>query len=102
MQTEINNTMPISKEEYFQLQEYWDYQRKVEYNRELAYEKTLQVFREHEIEDVFSIIWSAIEPSRYVDPPKNYVPEDPTYRLDGEDIEQWRAIPYRFVPKEDA
>ena len=93
--------MPITEKEYFQLKEYWDYQRKVEYNRELTYEKMSLVWALHEVDIMFDTVWNAVSPKMYLDPPSNYVPENPTLRLDGEDIEKWRAIPHRFIPKEE-
>ena len=94
-------TMPITEKEYFHLQEYWDYQRKVEYNRELCLAKVKQLWAEHEVEEIFPVVWSRVSTNTYIDPPKNYVPEDKSLRFEGEDIEKWRSIPWRFIPADD-
>jgi len=94
-------TMPITEKEYFHLQEYWDYQRKVEYNRELCLAKVKQLWAEHEVEEIFPVVWSRVSTNTYIDPPKNYVPEDKSLRFEGEDIEKWRSIPFRFIPADD-
>ena len=94
-------TMPITEKEYFHLQEYWDYQRKVEYNRELCLAKVKQLWAEHEVEEIFPVVWSRVSTDAYLDPPKNYVPEDKSLRFEGEDIEKWRSIPWRFIPADD-
>lgn len=94
--------MPITEKEYFDLQEYWDYQRKVEYNKELAYDRTSKLFHAHEMTEVFPTIWSQVDPKIYMDPPSNYVPEEESLRLVGEDIEKWRAIPHRFSPLDES
>ena len=94
-------TMPISEKEYFDLQEYWDYQRKVEYNREMCLAKVKQLWAEHEVDEIFPVVWNKVSTDAYIDPPSNYVPEDKNLRLQGEDIEKWRAIPFRFIPADD-
>ena len=94
-------TMPISEKEYFELQEYWDYQRKVEYNRELTLSKVKQLWAEHEVDEIFPVVWNKVSTEAYIDPPSNYVPEEESLRFEGEDIEQWRKIPWRFIPKEE-
>ena len=91
----------ITEKEYFDLQEYYDYQRKVEYNKELAYDKVCKFFQDHEVDEVFPTVWSQVDPKIYRDPPTNYVPEDKSLRLDGEDIEKWRKVPWRFTPNEE-
>jgi hypothetical protein len=93
--------MPISEKEYFDLREYWDYQRKVEYNRELAYNKVSHVWQPHEVDQIFPTIWSNVNSKLYLDPPSNYVPEDKNYRLQGDDIDKWRAVPNRFGSMDD-
>jgi len=93
--------MPISEKEYFELQEYWDYQRKVEYNRELTLSKVKQLWAEHEVDEIFPVVWNKVSTDVYMDPPTNYVPEDENLRLEGEDIENWRKIPWRFTSEDD-
>lgn len=94
-------TMPISEKDYFELQPYYDYQRKVEYNRELTLSKVKQLWAEHEWDEIFPVVWNKVSTEAYIDPPSNYVPEEESLRFEGEDIEQWRKIPWRFIPKEE-
>jgi hypothetical protein len=91
----------ISEQEYFKLQEYYDYQRKVEYNRELTMAKIKQLWNEHEWEEIFEVVWSKVSTENYIDPPSNYVPENESLRFENENIEKWRSIPWRFIPKDE-
>ena len=91
----------ITEQEYFELQEYYDYQRKIEYNKELVMSKVKQLWAEHEWAEIFDVLWNQVSTQNYIDPPSNYVPEEQSLRFEGEDIEKWREIPWRFIPKDD-
>ena len=60
-------TMPITEKEYFNLQEYWDYQRKVEYNRELCLAKVKQLWAEHEVDEIFPVVWNKVSTDAYLE-----------------------------------
>ena len=84
-------TMPITKESYKDLKEYWDYQRKVQYNRETVFRMAEQ-FENRVYSDLGSVdlntikdqLWVRVKTDDYEDPPKNWVPEDPTLRFEWE------------------
>jgi hypothetical protein len=79
----------ISLNQYNDLKEYWDYQRKIEYNREkcqLACESVIVVQDDLSMDssDFFEMMWSKMTQEDYEDPPKNWVPKNPDYRIEGE------------------
>jgi len=80
--------MTIQPKDYNSKKEYWDYQRKVEYNREqvnMMSEKfegrvysDLGMLNTDEIKNK---LWNKIDPAEYEDPPKDWVPKDPKFKL---------------------
>ena len=83
--------MPITKESYKDLKEYWDYQRKVQYNKETVHRMAEQfenrVYNDFGSVDLNTIkeqLWVRVKPDDYEDPPKNWVPEDPSMRFEWE------------------
>ena len=84
-----DNQSMISLNQYQDLKEYWDFQRKIEYNREkcqLACESVIVVQDDLPMDssDFFEMIWSKMDQEDYEDPPKNWVPKNPDYRIEGE------------------
>lgn len=84
-----DNQSMISLNQYNDLKEYWDYQRKIEYNREkcqLACESVIVVQDDLSMDssDFFEMMWSKMTQEDYEDPPKNWVPKNPDYRIEGE------------------
>jgi len=84
--------MAIQQKEYVSQQEYWDYQRKVQYNKEQIYTiankfqgRTYNDFGPVHIDEVKRMLWDKLTPEEYEDPPQDWVPEDPKYRLWNED-----------------
>ena len=84
--------MAIQPKEYNALKEYWDYQRKVQYNKEQIFAmakrfegRTYNDFGPVHIDEVKTMLWNKIQPQEYEDPPEDWVPEDPKYRLWHED-----------------
>ena len=80
--------MAISETSYNNLKEYWDYQRKVQYNKEqlsaIAEKFEGRVYNDFgmvHIDDVKTKLWDKIPPSEYEDPPKDWIPKDPKFRL---------------------
>ena len=79
----------ISKKEYEELKPYYDYQRKVAYNKEKIYEMP------HKFNAVCLILSAVnpmltlstpiyrIPPEEYEEPPKDWVPKDEKYRIEG-------------------
>ena len=84
--------MAIQQKEYISQQEYWDYQRKVQYNKEQIFAmakrfegRTYNDFGPVHIDEVKEMLWNKIQPHEYEEPPSDWVPEDPKYRLWSED-----------------
>ena len=84
--------MAITQKDYNNLKEYWDYQRKIEYNKEQIYTiankfqgRTYNDFGPVHIDEVKEMLWNKIQPEEYEEPPQDWVPEDPKYRLWSED-----------------
>ena len=85
----------ISRTEYEDKKPYYDFQRKKEYQRDwiramyrqandlgkmIAYDEDDVV-----IEDMFTIL----EEEHYMVPPSNYVPDNPKWRIEGENYDAW-------------
>ena len=84
--------MAIQQKEYVSQQEYWDYQRKVQYNKEQIFAmakrfegRTYNDFGPVHIDEVKQMLWDKLTPEEYEEPPQDWVPEDPKYRLWNED-----------------
>ena len=80
--------MTIQPKEYNDLKEYWDYQRKIQYNKEQIYAmaerfegRTYNDFGPVHIDEVKAMLWDRIKPDEYEDPPEDWVPQDPKYKL---------------------
>jgi len=80
--------MAVSEKEYNELKEYWDFQRKKEYNKEKIFEmadkfqgRIFNDFGSVPIEDIKQTLWTKIPMEEYEEPPKDWVPQDPNYRL---------------------
>tara|TARA_B100002019_G_scaffold273257_1_gene269185 strand:- start:314 stop:544 length:231 start_codon:yes stop_codon:yes gene_type:complete len=75
----------ISLEEYQNLKEYYDFQRKKEYNREQL-EDAIEEVKKRTGLTILSVdeIWSRLEEKDYQEPPNNWVPRDPKWRIQGE------------------
>ena len=84
----LNNSM-ISKEEYLDKKAYYDYQRKVEWNREKCMKicEDLKVLGDDEVIDsstIFDIMWHKIPTEEFEEPPRDWVPKDSKWRIEGE------------------
>jgi hypothetical protein len=80
--------MAIPEKEYIELKEYWDFQRKKEYNKEKVIKmcesfggRLYDQFGQVPLQDIKDTIWTKIPQSEYEEPPKNWIPENPKYRL---------------------
>ncbi len=82
----VGSLMPIPIDDYNNLKEYYDFQRKKEYNREQLrtaideLEKRLGMT----VYMSFDEIWSRIEEKDYQDAPKDWVPKEDKWRIQGE------------------
>ena len=95
--------MAIPEKEYYDLKEYWDFQRKKEYNREKVIKmcdsfggKLYDQFGQVPLQEIKDTIWTRIPQSEYEEPPSDWVPEDPKYRLWNE---EWPPKPQLEGPK---
>ena len=84
----LNNSM-ISKEEYLDKKAYYDYQRKVEWNREKCMKicEDLKVLDDDEVissSAIFDIMWHKIPTEEFEEPPRDWVPKDSKWRIEGE------------------
>ena len=80
--------MTIQPKEYNDLKEYWDYQRKIQYNKEQIFAmaerfegRAYNDFGPMDINQVKRHLWDRIKAEEYENPPEDWVPEDPKYRL---------------------
>ena len=94
--------MAIPQKEYKNQKEYWDYQRKVQYNKEQIFAmadrfegRVYNDFGMVHIDDMKNHLWNRIEPSEYEDPPKDWIPKDEKYRIEGEDVSTGRKVVLR-------
>ena len=74
----LNNLM-ISKEEYLDKKAYYDYQRKVEWD--------LKVLDDEEVissSAIFDIMWHKIPTEEFEEPPRDWVPKNSKWRIEGE------------------
>jgi hypothetical protein len=80
--------MSIQPKEYNDLKEYWDYQRKIQYNKEQIFAmanrfegRTYSDLGPVHIDQVKTMLWDKIQPEEYEEPPEDWVPQDPKFRL---------------------
>ena len=69
------------------MKEYWDYQRKVEYNREQLLDQLQNVHDDLDsdtIERMFDDIWNYQDPEDYDDPPREWIPKNKQFQIEGE------------------
>ena len=92
----------ISKKEYEELKPYYDYQRKVAYNKEKIYEmahkfdgRMFDTSGAVNPSDFGQHLWDRIPPEEYEEPPKDWVPKDEKYRIEGEGISIGRKVVLR-------
>lgn len=91
--------MPISKKDYEELKPYYDYQRKVAYNKEAVMNMAMNF--EGRIFDQFGPVslpefkthlWDKIRPEEYEEPPSDWVPEDKSWRIEGENYNEYKQF----------
>ena len=80
--------MAIQQDEYLKLKDYYDFQRKKEYNKEKVMKMCEQMggklydeYGQVPLQVVKDTIWTRIPQEEYEEPPKDWIPEDPNYRL---------------------
>tara|TARA_B100001057_G_C22092222_1_gene659972 strand:- start:86 stop:316 length:231 start_codon:yes stop_codon:yes gene_type:complete len=74
--------MMISPEDYERLKPYYDFQRKKEYNKEQLRFACSHIM-DDEPNEIFDLMWAQFEEKDYQEPPNNWVPKDPQWRIQG-------------------
>jgi len=91
----------ISSKSYLDLQPYWDYQRKLEYNKEQLFNYVERLIEESvefneefvtdsrdeihlDKDELFVQLWNQIDTTEMMDPPKDWIPKNPQYQIEGE------------------
>ena len=87
--------MTISKDKYNELKPYYDFQRQKEFNKDWCRAVVQKVsslsdgiLGENE-DSATELLWLHMKEEEYQTPPKNYVPDNPDWRIEGEDYEAW-------------
>ncbi len=90
--------MTISKDKYNELKPYYDFQRQKEFNKDWCRAVVQKVsslsdgiLGENE-DSATELLWLHMKEEEYQTPPKNYVPDNPDWRIEGEDYEAWKKV----------
>ena len=90
--------MTISKDKYNELKPFYDFQRQKEFNKDWCRAVVQKVsslsdgivgFDE---DSATELLWLHMNEEEYQTPPSNYVPDDPKWRIEGEDYEGWKKV----------
>ena len=76
--------MPIPKQKYKELKAYYDFQRKKEYNKEQLMLACSHVAGE-DTNSFFDLMWAQVDEKDYQEPPNNWVPKNPQWRINGKE-----------------
>ncbi len=77
--------MSVSPEEYENLKAYYDFQRKKEYNKEQLMLACSHVAGE-DTNSFFDLMWVQFEEKDYQEVPKDWVPKNPQWQIEGEGL----------------
>ena len=90
--------MTISREKYNELKPFYDFQRQKEFNKDWCRAVVQKVCRlsdgivGFDEDGATELLWLHMKEEEYQMPPKNYVPDDPKWRIEGEDYEDWKKV----------
>ena len=90
--------MTIPKDKYNKLKPYYDFQRKKEFQKDWCYAVAKRVANVsdgilgHDIQSAADVLWLHMKEEEYQTPPSNYVPDNPDWRIEGEDYEAWKKV----------
>ena len=90
--------MTISKDKYDELKPYYDWQRTKQFNKDWCRAVVQKVFSladsviGEDENSATELLWVHMKEEEYQTPPKNYVPDDPKWRIEGEDYEDWKKV----------
>ena len=90
--------MTISREKYNELKPFYDFQRQKEFNKDWCRAVVQKVCRlsdgivGFDEDGATELLWLHMKEEEYQKPPKNYVPDDPKWRIEGGDYEDWKKV----------
>ena len=90
--------MTISKDKYNELKPFYDFQRQKEFNKDWCRAVVQKVCNlsdgiiGFDVDSAIELLWLHMKEEEYQMPPKNYVPDDPKWRIEGEDYEDWKKV----------
>jgi|TARA_R100000049_G_C1925632_1_gene70136 hypothetical protein len=90
--------MTIPKDKYDELKPYYDFQRQKEFNKDWCRAVVQKVCSlsdgiiGYDEDSATELLWLHMKEEEYQTPPKNYVPDDPNWRIEGEDYEDWKKV----------
>ena len=90
--------MTISKDKYSELKPFYDFQRQKEFNKDWCRAVVQKVCNlsdgiiGFDEDSAIELLWLHMKEEEYQMPPKNYVPDDPKWRIEGEDYEDWKKV----------
>ena len=90
--------MTIPRDKYNELKPYYDFQRQKEFNKDWCRAVVKKVsdlsdgiLGENE-DSATELLWLHMKEEEYQTPPKNYVPDNPDWRIEGENYDNWKEI----------
>ena len=90
--------MIIPRDKYNELKPFYDFQRQKEFNKDWCRAVVQKVcsladgiLGENE-DSATELLWEHMKEEDYQTPPKNYVPDNPKWRIEGEDYEDWKKV----------
>tara|TARA_R100000008_G_scaffold85400_1_gene75224 strand:- start:301 stop:621 length:321 start_codon:yes stop_codon:yes gene_type:complete len=90
--------MTIPKNKYNELKPYYDFQRKKEFNKDWCSAIIKRVFTLSggvigaDEKGLAEEIYANLKEEDYQTPPINYVPDNPDWRIEGENYDNWKEI----------
>ena len=90
--------MTISREKYNELKPFYDFQRQKEFNKDWCRAVVQKVCSlsdgiiGYDEDSATELLWAHLKEEDYQTPPSNYVPDDPDWRIEGEDYEAWKKV----------
>ena len=90
--------MTISKDKYSGLKPYYDFQRQKEFNKDWCRAVVQKVCNlsdgiiGYDEDSAIELLWAHLKEEDYQTPPKNYVPDNSKWRIEGEDYEDWKKV----------
>ena len=90
--------MTIPKDKYNEWKPFDEFQRQKEFNKDWCRAVVQKVcslsdgiIGENE-DSATELLWEHLKEEDYQTPPKNYVPDNPNWRIEGENYEDWKKV----------